>query len=1466
MNEDQISLTVDFNKEIAEDVGNNAWILSHKKNNKKNRRIKSTNVFRMLRGAKHDTLVLSGANTLSFAKSVLVSPTASILISINLTALGIVNAEIFESCINLQSCYLSQNKIENIPIAIIKLRHLRILDISNNLLYDLNSLKNIEHSSTSLIALNLQDNTVSQDKNYREYIVNRLPNLMSLDGVIVSPWEFHPLLYKYYKPLQVPEEFISFREGKSGGGVIRMINIQVKFISFIRDRALNHVTVLSKYTKRFCERKRIKDVTPAATLLQAVWRGRSVRNHLRRKLCRILKMNNWLEEDYAYVFEENVSRAKERKDFFIRRIQTFVREWLEWKRQNDAALQIQDFLRFHMASWDVALRRNDKFKVKSLIFGANIEEDIIYYINYLKANGYEFPDLNIDTSNHMIVYESVQTSQSGTRINHLFLSDSKRKRLRIVPELWNNYVDKVERHRLKTFKQQGCYLTAVESLQVEVKRNFKQHRTNFRQKCHFVKFVSSSNIESIQMLSCMVCKHLMRVNLSLRPFLPRWDKSVVLEIAVVEVQKMWRGYTIRRLSIPRVVMILIKTRAAKRLQRWCRTYLGIRRRFSLLKRMSCLIRDISTPTLYIDAWVFYSLIRIQDVPNLSKTASLYPEFKGYPSVDGNGDSIFMLEQPTETDNLERKGFSKWLQSIPSHYNRSNSDINGRSVPKRSLYSTLLNGAKVTLKYVKPEDEFSKDHLDQAYLRIIELTYKSCHEAKARMLSVMNLTYDSSEQSSIELMNETRLLQTIDAKYKHIVHNFYKGLNQEHEIDKKSNISLSPCEYRVNIMKLPRWLNAHIHETKIQNENKYNDNDIPRFRFLLETLALDSAHRSKLVKAKSEGVHFEKTSSNNKDGIGMAVKISSPREPPPSKGSHISMVAKISGREMKVVSYNSDDVLLEYRDKYTNNNNNNNNIKDDSFNYTDTYKFDLSGLLQHQNINELDTLLSPKSSILKSKPKRNRILDFEASDAISKKNCFRNLWSTEKIIRWISLTDLEEAHYKPDAGVDNDALIEYSQTLLTNTTSTKNNSNYAAVANRLHSFQVAKEIANNSAIRNERDEFNKELKEQVRQHDDEWRIQFNALDGERNFFLDNDLILNERLTSKDKWKVQRTRDASTMKSISETFKQMIEIRHNENSKVRKERFEQKNMDRKSSSAVQRNSAIYSKKKYFQKDAEVEVEVEGVVTQANHGEDGLQSTPVVPTLPTQQRQQQKQQESQQKDQHKYVRKAKKNMAKNRMKSAIKSEIRSFGRNRGNILSVLARKLEAAGSDTIRAANLAENNKISKSARRRVEEEHSSIQLELSQITEDNHQHHVHHVPNAIYEDTKIKQENQKPQQQRLYEQQLQQQQQGLGRTTPTSSENKSPRYEESNNIHLVIPTHGPDITDSPMITPIPGARRPRPNNVVKHYMETQQILRNGMDIDTQIPHVSLDMNMDDNDDDSSINMSTRNDDKSTTVVLD
>ena len=192
-------LVVNSQKGTREKVGS-AWGFTKKKNTRKNRRIKHTNVFRMLRGTQQETLVLSGSNTHAFAKSVLVGGTASLLLSISLTGLGIESAEILETCVNLRSCYLSQNKIVNFPMCVLKLPHLKTFDLSSNMLYNLDALKHIEHCGPELIALDLQDNTVTHDKKYREYVVSKMPFLMSLDGIIVSPWEFHPLLCKYYRP------------------------------------------------------------------------------------------------------------------------------------------------------------------------------------------------------------------------------------------------------------------------------------------------------------------------------------------------------------------------------------------------------------------------------------------------------------------------------------------------------------------------------------------------------------------------------------------------------------------------------------------------------------------------------------------------------------------------------------------------------------------------------------------------------------------------------------------------------------------------------------------------------------------------------------------------------------------------------------------------------------------------------------------------------------------------------------------------------------------------------------------------------------------------------------------------------------------------------------------------------------------------------------------------------------------
>ena len=148
--------------------------------------------------------------------------------------------------------------------------------------------------------------------------------------------------------------------------------------------------------------------------------------------------------------------------------------------------------------------------------------------------------------------------------------------------------------------------------------------------------ITCNDMRSLQMLSSILSLYLNRIPLKLRPYLPKWDHSVRLEMAVLEIQKMWRGFKLRRLSLPRVIMILIKTRAIKRLQRWYRWYFGLHSRMKMLHRMNILKKGVNSSRLYIDAWTFYNLIRIQYIPNVSYTASSYPEFNGYPYIDNNG--------------------------------------------------------------------------------------------------------------------------------------------------------------------------------------------------------------------------------------------------------------------------------------------------------------------------------------------------------------------------------------------------------------------------------------------------------------------------------------------------------------------------------------------------------------------------------------------------------------------------------------------------------------------------------------------------------------------------------------------------------------------------------------------------------------------------------------------------------------
>ena len=87
---------------------------------------------------------------------------------------------------------------------------------------------------------------------------------------------------------------------------------------------------------------------------------------------------------------------------------------------------------------------------------------------------------------------------------------------------------------------------------------------------------------------------------------------------------------------------LIQRRAAVAIQRRWRLGAGLKTRFALLAHLCAAARRVSTSKLYLDAWVFYLLLRQPKLPPVPpRLRAMFPEFRGSPAVDGGGRAVFL---------------------------------------------------------------------------------------------------------------------------------------------------------------------------------------------------------------------------------------------------------------------------------------------------------------------------------------------------------------------------------------------------------------------------------------------------------------------------------------------------------------------------------------------------------------------------------------------------------------------------------------------------------------------------------------------------------------------------------------------------------------------------------------------------------------------------------------------------------
>lgn len=106
---------------------------------------------------------------------------------LNICGLGIVDIGVLRQCPNLEVVSLSVNEVSDLG-ALSTLPFLREIHVRRNQVSDINQVLHLKRLR-NLQALNLSDNPVSRDANYRKFVIAAIPSLRQLDEKSISTAE-----------------------------------------------------------------------------------------------------------------------------------------------------------------------------------------------------------------------------------------------------------------------------------------------------------------------------------------------------------------------------------------------------------------------------------------------------------------------------------------------------------------------------------------------------------------------------------------------------------------------------------------------------------------------------------------------------------------------------------------------------------------------------------------------------------------------------------------------------------------------------------------------------------------------------------------------------------------------------------------------------------------------------------------------------------------------------------------------------------------------------------------------------------------------------------------------------------------------------------------------------------------------------------------------------------------------------
>lgn len=389
------------------------------------------------------------------------------------------------------------------------------------------------------------------------------------------------------------------------------------------------------------------------------------------------------------------------------------------------------------------------------------------------------------------------------------------------------YCNSVERKLLVSLKARGNKLLPDERRDISHLLEADKDCPSFRNTSDDLVLLRVTDPLLISRIYTLVISHRLAASHSIY-----FDSMVCDRVAAISIQRYFRGIIRRKRHLKETLIALVRRRACVAIQRCWRLSAGLWRRFKLLNSISMLCKEINSSTLYIDVWLFYSLLRLQRLAALPCSLTLFPEFRGIPLVSSDGHCMFgnleadsvhfkrqsleesnriMCTPTTHEDRLQdfsqefhhsylfnddlqdsyneflcvRYGIPLWLPWRPRSNNRLATDstttspifVESRSEAEWPLFNLLVKNVDLGVENIPlllSAEQKSKLHRKYTSkiigqpIRVIRLQFASIAEAKCRAAMIMLCTYDSVSRTSVKLMSTSSLLDRVRENSSNIV--------------------------------------------------------------------------------------------------------------------------------------------------------------------------------------------------------------------------------------------------------------------------------------------------------------------------------------------------------------------------------------------------------------------------------------------------------------------------------------------------------------------------------------------------------------------------------------------------------------------------------------------------------------------------------------------------------------------------